>query len=317
MIRRRDAGKRFWSGADVRWVGRERIVAGHRLRAGDRATVVDPGRHRVRSFAMLGSGKTSSHGVVIRLSSSAAEVRVPARHLELVAPDHPLRVEPDAELADWWLDQLDPWGDTPPVSSFVPRSLPAVARVLHPWTDRSGRPVRWADVVARADSTELASLAEAVVAARFGAAPPRAAEEYALPVEGQLDASSVTGLVDVLSRHTDSADDVLFGVWTGWGDIPPSRFPHAGEIDTPSRGHFLLRGPLEGASVSLSLSPVAGAPVSGIWWPADRAWLVVTEIDFAWTFVAGSRDLVAELGSREDLEVVPTDHDAPANQLVG
>lgn len=108
---------------------------------------------------------------------------------------------------------------------------------------------------------------------------------------------------------------MLFAIWVGWGDIPVQRFPGAARLDTRARGHFLLRGPLHGALTSISASSVGARPVSGIWWPADRAWFVHTEIDFPWTFLAGSTDLVEEADRRTDLETIRTTFHAIANQL--
>jgi len=32
-----------------------------------------------------------------------------------------------------------------------------------------------------------------------------------------------------------------------------------------------------------------------MWWPEDRAWFVSTEVDFAWSYLGGSRALVDEI----------------------
>jgi hypothetical protein len=120
-------------------------------------------------------------------------------------------------------------------------------------------------------------------------------------------------LVDVLSRTTTTPEDIFVAVWEGWGDVPPERFPGAARLPTLNRGHFLLRGPLTGVLDSISASGSDG-PVSGLWWPADRAWFVATEIDFEWTFVAGATSLVDQLIADDRLEVVPTTFDTPANR---
>jgi hypothetical protein len=44
------------------------------------------------------------------------------------------------------------------------------------------------------------------------------------------------------------------------------------------------------------------------WWPEDRSWFVATEIDFPWSYVGGSRDLVDAITARPDLEAVRVDH---------
>jgi hypothetical protein len=55
-------------------------------------------------------------------------------------------------------------------------------------------------------------------------------------------------------------------------------------------------------------------PAAELWWPADRAWFVATEIEFEWTFVAGDPTLIESLRADERLEVAPTTFDAPANR---
>lgn len=309
----------LWDGADVRWIGPERRRGGNSVRRGDRAVVVDAGRHHVGSFATVWFGPSSRgpvqprRGVVIRIASGE-EIRVARRHLEIVAPDHPLRPEPDPHVADWWLNQLAEWGWPLPIAAFVPRSLPTVCRVLHPWSDRDGH-VRWDVVAEAAGLPDRDELATRLVRGHFGKEAPLDTGPYHEPMEGELDDATARSLIEVLSSATTSPNDVFFAVWVGWGDVPPQRFPGAARLETPGRGHFLLRGPIEDALTSISASRVADRPVSGLWWPADGAWFLATEIDFAWTFVAGTEVLVTELLSRDDLETMRTTHDSPANSL--
>jgi hypothetical protein len=44
-----------------------------------------------------------------------------------------------------------------------------------------------------------------------------------------------------------------------------------------------------------------------LWWPDDRAWFVATEIDHAWTYVAGSQQLLARLMADRRLEILTAD----------
>jgi hypothetical protein len=93
------------------------------------------------------------------------------------------------------------------------------------------------------------------------------------------------------------------------------RFPGAARIGTPNRGHFLLRGPLVGVLSSVAASGHRQS-TSGLWWPADRAWFVATEIDHEWTFVAGQQSLIDQLQADRRLEVVTTALDAPAGDAI-
>lgn len=309
----------LWRGADVRWVRGHTDRDGVSLGPGTRAVVVDAGRHHVTSFGRLtrGGRRRPRRGVVIELDSGET-ARVRRRDIELVAPDHPLRPEPDATAADWILEQLEGWGTHGvPVAGFVPRSLPAVCRVLHPWFTTAGRPARWREVARTVGMDGLRALADRVVAGEYGDAEPFRAPGFGPPPrEGRLAPAVAGRLVDALGPATTTPEDVLVAVWVGWGDIPRQRFPGAGLVEIPGRRHFLLRGPLEGVLTSISASPAAqDEPVSGLWWPADHAWVVSTEIDFAWTFVAGSRDLVDALMEDPDLDTLPADHDEPGSRL--
>lgn len=308
----------LWNGADVRWVGPTRRDGDVTLRRGDRAVVVDAGRHHLGSFSVLAfpdQRRHRSRGVVVRVESGG-EVRVSPRHLELVPPDHPLQPEPDARVADWWLEQLDRWGrEGMPVSTFVPRSFPAVRRLLHPWRGQDGTPVTWVEAAELHGVATTAELAEIAYGTNRGDSSGHDVVELGNPRDGELDQAPAEALVDALEQETSTPDDAFVAVWVGWGDIPTERFPGAAVLDTQSRGHFLLRGPLTGVLNSVSAISRRDEATSGIWWPADRSWFVATEIDFPWTFVAGRHQLAERLDQHPDLEVTPAAHDDPANRL--
>jgi hypothetical protein len=44
------------------------------------------------------------------------------------------------------------------------------------------------------------------------------------------------------------------------------------------------------------------------WWPADRSWFVATEIDYPWTYVAGTRALVDDVTTHADVEALRVEH---------
>ena len=304
----------LWVGADVRWQGPETVRKGVRLRPGERAVVVDAGRHHVSSFSSMYviAGQRPprpGRGVMIRLAGGD-EVTVPRKHLEIVAPDHLLSAEPDGTQAAWWLEQLDRWGPHGvPVSSLVPSSFPAVCQVLHPWHGLGSDRISWREAAEQLGFDSVAALDRSREMGRI-----RAAEDAGLHASlGALDMLTATALVEVLAAATTTPDEVLVAVWEGWADVPVQRFPGAVHLDTYNRGHFLLRGPLTGV-----LSPVAVSgfdqPAAGLWWPADRAWFIATEIDFEWTFVAGDHPLMQRLLADPRLEVAPTTFAAAANR---
>ncbi|MFW5933455.1 MAG: hypothetical protein ACOCT8_01870, partial [Actinomycetota bacterium] len=188
---------------------------------------------------------------MIRLDDGS-EATVPRRALALVAPDHPLRPEPDGTLVAWWLQQLLGWGvEGVPVGALVPSSFPAVCQVLHPWlVAPEGRSVSWHEIARTHGYRSVRELD----GTRTDFVIPLVNEIGGSPTEGELDDETAATLVDVLSQATNTPDDVLVAIWEGWGDVHPQRFPGAAHIATPGRGHFLLRGPLRGVLQSVAAS---------------------------------------------------------------
>lgn len=223
------------------------------------------------------------------------------------APPQVLRGEPDAGAAEWLLSSLRPmhWRHMElPVGAFVPDSYGAVARVLHPWHDGE-QPVTWAAAATRLGDSSAAALDRR----RDGHVLPGIKGLYD-PQVGQLDQVIAERMVHALTQATTTPEDVFVAVWSGWGNRPEDWHPTAALIPTPQRGHLLLRGAL-----SALLHPVEHFLPSGIWWPADRAWVVATEVDYHWTFVAGSNELISTLITDPRLEVLRTHSDAAANNL--
>jgi hypothetical protein len=67
---------------------------------------------------------------------------------------------------------------------------------------------------------------------------------------------------------------------------------------------MLYSGPIEAALASLDLP--FDTPSPNLWWPEDRAWIVLTEIDYAWTYVGGTAAHIETLLASDTLEVLPT-----------
>jgi len=54
-----------------------------------------------------------------------------------------------------------------------------------------------------------------------------------------------------------------------------------------------------------NLAPEPMEQSSHLWWPADRAWCVATDIDQMSTYVAGTAECVADLLAADGVEAVP------------
>ena len=237
-----------------------------------------------------------------------------------------LELAPDVSAGEWIASTLQPWGeDGLRLSSFMPEGFEAYVRVFHPlifgWhTPENER--RWADVAAEhaAVLTPGVSIYDVL-----GIDPlTSSAHPDGFPAVGELPQVICERLVAILGQHTTTEDACYFGVWSGFGvfrgggEIPSLLVgvPTEGErreeerrredaraqqedvqaqLDAISkldcgrgREHFVFRGPLSAACSIHDASWVTPA----LWWPQDRAWTVVTEIDGVCTYVGGSREAI-------------------------
>ena len=149
--------------------------------------------------------------------------------------------------------------------------------------------------------------------------------------EGDLSGPQLQALVAVLREHTSTPDDCFFALWDGFGDlhgspstsvlvtegprplVPPAFGPEvmAGpRVRVPGRAYLLFRGALHDAGAWGAADRVPGQPRTinspNLFWPADHAWFVATEIDQPWTAVSGTSALSSALLS-SGLDVEPID----------
>ncbi|WP_324274551.1 hypothetical protein [Blastococcus brunescens] len=114
----------------------------------------------------------------------------------------------------------------------------------------------------------------------------------------------------MLARHTTTPSDCLFGRWDGFGydlaspDVPP-RLLLRGNHDV-----VLVRGTVVDAVRNLAPEPYEQS--ANLWWPADRAWCVDTDIDLRCSYVGGSAACIAEILTTDGIEAVPA---TPADRV--
>jgi hypothetical protein len=191
----------------------------------------------------------------------------------------------DLSPADWVVEGIDREDG---VGSLLPTGFEGYARILHPAEQaRGGEPrrVSWAEV-AQANRRRLHRLVQ--FDALIGVDRDEQSD-YACAIGAMPD--EVSGaFCEVVSRHTESADECWFGLWDGWGGIAGSREVIEGpKVSVPGRDYILLRGPLAGIrQLPDDLWP-------SLVWPDDRAWCFATDIDLDSTYVGGSAALVADL----------------------
>jgi hypothetical protein len=158
---------------------------------------------------------------------------------------------------------------------------------------------------------------------------------------GTLVSNEVEPLAGMLARHTATPSECWFAVWEGYGWIRPQTsftvFMAASELTfdraaaeraandaveafastlpapsllLPRRNLMLYRGPLAHAGALLGF-PARQSP--NLWWPADHAWCVATDIDLDATYVGGTGELVTELIESQ----LAADRVAPTDSITG
>lgn len=210
-----------------------------------------------------------------------------------------------------WLSSARRRGEPGTVSALVPAVFAAYARVLHPAVRYDGDDdveVTWAEVAAH-NGSALHGLAQwvAITGGPVDSQPPVWDDG---PSEGHLPVALVARLAAVLTRHTGTPDECLFGRWDGFGfdlttpDVPPRLLLRGG------RDVVLVRGAV-GDSVR-NLAPEPHEQSANLWWPDDRAWCVVTDIDLTSSYVGGSAACIAELLATPGVEAFPAQPADPA-----
>jgi hypothetical protein len=129
-----------------------------------------------------------------------------------------------------------------------------------------------------------------------------------LPLMGSLPREERRSIANVLGEFTLTPEECYFCIWEGYGFLDPDRYENVPRVRVPDRGYLLFRGPLE--AVMSFTNRVGWWKSPNIWWPADRAWCVATEIDLFDTYIGGSEACIEEILKSPDLETLPTTIDA-------
>jgi hypothetical protein len=211
-------------------------------------------------------------------------------------------LENDVSPGDWIAPTLRPFGEHV-IGSLVPPVFEAYARVFHPAVRYLGDDdvdVPWAEVAAanRTVAHPVMEWGSLTGSMDFFEDADQSPLWDQAPARGHLPVGVATALVEVLHRHTGTPDDVLFGVWSGFGFIVAG----APTLALPAREHWLLRGPLDLAAVNMAEEPSEQS--ASLWWPADRSWFVATDIDLVTTYIGGSAACIDDVVAAPALEAV-------------
>jgi hypothetical protein len=206
-------------------------------------------------------------------------------------------------------------GEIGTVTGTVPSGYPAYVRICHPAPDQGRAPVSWAEV-ARTTGRQVHALMQwhALVGSPDSLNMRGSLWRGGNPARGDLAPEVLGPLCALLGDHTGAVGHCYFGLWEGWGwvdgvgvsavwdspsdvaadaigvsevQVEPGFSPDElsrPRMELPYRNYVLLEGPLS-AALQIGQSP-------NLFWPADRAWCVASEIDFDSTLLGGTVELI-------------------------
>ena len=233
------------------------------------------------------------------------------------------------------------------VTLQVPRGFEAYARVFHPASDATGRPVSWAEVAKVCRTTPHREMQWHAILGLSNADELRSSYRPgdgsgvnwagSDPPIGPMDIDTLDALCEVLADHAADVTHCFFALCIihGWLDsfsgetLPPL-------LELPyDRSHIVLAGPLSAVDQimydwsradSIMMTQVARhgevlAPeresssflqreAPNLIWPGDHSWFVASEVDFDSTLVGGSAVLINAIIESSKLEarrIRPTD----------
>jgi hypothetical protein len=198
------------------------------------------------------------------------------------------------DAADWLSASLTTFATS--VASILPGHFPAYARVYNPFGDvrDPGGAVSWSSLAAQ-EGRDLTDPAAAADFAHGGVSGPQART-------GTATLSVISALVEHLRAATTTPEQCYFALWDGYSIEPPALVP---KLELPNREYYMYVGPLEAALSSFDPFPYSQRSAN-LWWPADQAWCVATEVDFAWTYVGGPRSCIDAILSDARLDAIET-----------
>ncbi|MYC32019.1 MAG: hypothetical protein F4X64_02450 [Chloroflexi bacterium] len=144
---------------------------------------------------------------------------------------------------------------------------------------------------------------------------------------GALHDRDAIELAKFLVGYTGTPEQCFFGVWEGYGYFsvgsafilsadggvplsPPPEIQSAELFECDDWKYYLYGGPLASLGNFFANDRFWG-DTPNIWWPADRAWFVMSHYDLDCTYVAGSDECIQNLLQHLSFEVIPIAANAP------
>lgn len=246
-----------------------------------------------------------------------------------------LTLQRDVAPAEWVDEKLLPMRGLTEgvrVGEIVPTGFEAYARILHPASRRVGdrfEPITWSELARTRGKTIHP---EVQLKALLGDEFRHSAPWGELPEEDSIPEGLRAPLVEILRRFTRTADRCWFCIWEGYGAWFGGQ-----ELKTYSgtsgwalrvRGGAMRRAKRGAAALERipkasimggmrrclvftgSIESIPDLTIGGWshtpnwWWPDDRAWIVVSELDAPSTYVGGFEALVQAILNEPQIEAV-------------
>ena len=200
--------------------------------------------------------------------------------------------------AAWLVERLHPFAQD--VGSVIPEGYEAYARVFHPAMGPDGKRRRWRDIAAANGRIVHPEMQLHMIDRPSGTRLPSDYRQRSGYDSGSLPVPERQILVEMLRSATSTPDGCWFCVWEGFGGLDDDGVD--ARVEVPGRRYLLAQGPIEMALADFVGFGSDQSP--NVWWPEDRAWVVATEIDFAWTYVGGDRSVVSRILDDPGLEAI-------------
>lgn len=113
-----------------------------------------------------------------------------------------------------------------------------------------------------------------------------------------------------LQRFTASPDEMLYAVWEGHSTVleDAASISNSGLLDLGDRRYLIYSGDQRSPADFVDESE---ASLPDFWWPQDRAWVVCTDIDLDWAYIAASSECMRQILLQESAEIFLTSWDSP------
>jgi hypothetical protein len=220
--------------------------------------------------------------------------------------DPQVQWQSDLSPASWIGPRLHPFSQD--TGSVVPEGFEAYCRLFHPAEIHYRRPVedppserqtkRWSEIAAENGRVAHSEMQfDAINKGPASVEWSNAGFDYE-PWMGSLPSRERAVLIEILRKATASPERCWFCIWEGFGglEVPTNRVHHE------HRSYGLYGGEIAMAMISPN-PPFDESP--NLWWPDDRSWIVATEIDYTWSYVGGSSELIAQVLGSSTLEALP------------